>query len=71
MHTSKNPLAEVFGFPTNNQSREAERRRKHRLCPFNNKAPSCTKDKTSDPLGACSIYDGDEPAIVLKLTDFC
>ena len=60
---SKHPLAEVFGFPTNNQSSEAIRHRQKRLCPFNNKAPNCTKDKANDPLGVCSVYDGNTPAI--------
>jgi len=54
---ASNPLAEVFGFPINNRTPEAERYRKNKLCPFNNKVPSCTKDKANDPLGVCSIYD--------------
>jgi hypothetical protein len=52
-----NPLAEVFGYPIGNRTREAERYRKNKLCPFNNKVPSCTKDKANDPLGVCSIYE--------------
>jgi hypothetical protein len=60
---SKHPLAEVFGFPIDNLSPEAERYRKHRLCPYNNKVPSCTKDKANDPLGVCSIYAGKDLAI--------
>lgn len=60
---AKHPLAEVFGFPTDNFSEEAERYRKNRLCPYNNKVPSCTKDKANDPLGVCSIYDGNDIAI--------
>jgi hypothetical protein len=59
----KHPLAEVFGFPVANQSREAIRHREKRLCPFNNKVPNCTKDKANDPLGVCSIYDGDAVAV--------
>lgn len=51
------PLAEVFGFPIDNHSLEAERYRKNKLCPFNNKVPNCTKDKALDPLGVCSIYE--------------
>ena len=50
----KNPLAEVFGFPINNLDKEANRYRKNKLCPYNNKVPSCTKDKVNDPLGVCS-----------------
>jgi len=53
------PLGEVFGFPAENVTSEAERYRNHRLCPFNNKVPNCTKDRASDPLGVCSInHDG-------------
>jgi len=55
-HT-KQPLAEVFGFPIDNLSKEAVRYRKHRLCPFGNRVPNCTKDKANNPLGVCSIYD--------------
>lgn len=58
-----NPLAEVFGFPTNNKSAEAKRYRRLRLCPYNNKVPSCTKDKAQNPLGVCTIHDGNELAI--------
>lgn len=54
---NSNPLAEVFGFPTDNRTPEAERYRKSKLCPFNNKVPSCTKDKANDPLGVCSIFE--------------
>jgi hypothetical protein len=54
---NSNPLAEVFGFPIDNKSPEAERYRKNKLCPFNNKVPSCTKDKANDPLGVCSIFE--------------
>lgn len=59
------PLAEVFGFPTDNLSSTAQRYRAARLCPFNNRVPSCTKDKANDPLGVCSIFERNgEPAIV-------
>jgi hypothetical protein len=59
----KHPLAEVFGFPTDNFSPGAERYRRNKLCPFNNKVPSCTKDKAENPLGVCSIYDGNNVVI--------
>src|SRR5947209_8663652 len=59
----KHPLAEVFGFPTDNFSFDAERYRKNKLCPFNNKVPSCTKDKAENPLGVCSVYDGNRIAV--------
>ena len=51
------PLAEVFGFPTKVDSADAKRHRKLRLCPHNNRVPSCTKDKVEDPLGVCSIFE--------------
>ena len=49
------PLAEVFGFAVDNLSEQAERYRKLKLCPHNNRVPNCTKDKANDPLGVCSI----------------
>ncbi len=57
------PLAEVFGFPICNTGPEAKRFRRHKLCPFNNKVPSCTKDKAKDPLGVCSVNTNDSPVI--------
>lgn len=53
------PLGEVFGFPITNQSADATRNRTMCLCPFNNKVANCTKDKANNPLGVCSVYDGD------------
>jgi hypothetical protein len=64
---SNNPLAEVFGFPTNNFSEQAERYRHSRLCPYNNKVPNCTKDKANDPLGVCSIYHKQSPVITCPI----
>jgi hypothetical protein len=61
---SNNPLAEVFGFPLDNQTAEAQRYRKTKLCPFNNKVPSCTKDKALDPLGVCSIFEENGEATI-------
>ena len=61
------PLAEVFGFPPDNLSPDADRYRKNKLCPFNNKVPNCTKDKANDPLGVCSIYDDDEIVITCPI----
>ncbi len=60
-----NPLAEVFGFPINNQSSEAQRYRRGKLCPFNNKVPNCTKDKALDPLGVCSIFEKTGSATII------
>jgi len=64
---AKHPLAEVFGFPINNHSKKAVRQREKRLCPFNNKVPNCTKDKASDPLGVCSVFEGDSVAITCPI----
>lgn len=50
------PLAEVFGFPTDNLTTEAERHRANRLCPFNNRTPNCTKSSVENPLGVCSTF---------------
>ena len=63
----QHPLAEVFGFPVTNVSERAERYRYNRLCPFNNRVPSCTKDKASDPLGVCSIFDEGEIAVTCPI----
>ena len=52
---AKQPMAEVFGFPIDNQSIEAKRHRSLKLCPFNNYIPNCTKDKANSPLGVCSV----------------
>jgi Restriction endonuclease NotI len=64
---SNNPLAEVFGFPSNNFSEQAGRYRHSRLCPYNNKVPNCTKDKANDPLGVCSIYHKQAPVITCPI----
>lgn len=63
MVAKSHPLAEVFGFPTDNFSDEAVRYREKKLCPFNNKVPNCTKDKANDPLGVCSVVADDHLAI--------
>lgn len=63
----KQPLAEVFGFLTTDNSEKTQRYRSHRLCPFNNKVPNCTKDKAKDPLGVCSIYHENHPVITCPI----
>lgn len=60
---SKQPLAEVFGFPIDNLSEEATRYRANKFCPFNNSVPNCTKDKALTPLGVCSVNFGGLPVI--------
>ncbi len=57
------PLAEVFGFPISNMSDEANRYRQNHLCPFNNRVPSCTKDKVENPLGVCSVFSGTDAVV--------
>jgi hypothetical protein len=65
--SKKNPLAEVFGFPIDNLGKEASRYRKNKLCPYNNKVPSCTKDKANNPLGVCSVFDKEDIAITCPI----
>ncbi len=65
--TPRHPLAEVFGFPVDNLSARARRYRENRLCPYNNKVPSCTKDKANAPLGVCSIFNGNAIAITCPI----
>lgn len=60
-------MAEVFGFRIDDMSPEARRHRGGHLCPFNNREPSCTKDKANDPLGVCSIYHGIHTAITCPI----
>ena len=57
------PLLEVFGFPVSNNSEEAKRHRRDRLCPYGNIVPSCTKSSIQSPLGVCSIVHGTGLAI--------
>lgn len=64
---AKQPLGEVFGFPIDNVTSDADRYRKNKLCPFNNKVPSCTKDKAENPLGVCSVFDEDAVAITCPI----
>jgi hypothetical protein len=63
----KQPLAEVFGYLIDDQSQKAARFRSHRLCPFNNKVPNCTKDKAKNPLGVCSIYSENDVVITCPI----
>jgi len=64
---AKQPLAEVFGFPVDNLSPEAQRYRENALCRFGNRVPNCTKDKANNPLGVCSIYDGTDIVITCPI----
>lgn len=67
MSIHKHPLAEVFGHLTTDHGEKANRFRSHRLCPFNNKVPNCTKDKAKNPLGVCSIYQDNAPVITCPI----
>ena len=67
MPANDHPLNEVFGYPFDDFSPAALRHRKNRLCPFNNRVANCTKDKANDPLGVCSILDGDQLAVVCPI----
>lgn len=67
MAHTRQPLAEVFGYLTTDQTDKAERYRSRRLCPFNNKVPNCTKDKAKNPLGVCSIYHENEAVITCPI----
>lgn len=61
---ARQPIAELFGFPPDSNTDEAERHRRNRLCPYNNKVPNCTKDSVTDPLGVCTIFHGTDLAVV-------
>ena len=67
MKSTGQPVAEVFGHLTTDHTEKADRYRLHRLCPFNNKVPNCTKDKAKDPLGVCSIYHEGRPVITCPI----
>ncbi len=58
------PLAEVFGFPINNMTDDADRHRQHRLCPFGNAVPNCTKASIENPLGVCSVFSGEGEVVI-------
>jgi hypothetical protein len=60
-------LAEVFGFPINNQSERACRYRENKFCPFNNTVSSCTKNSIEFPLGVCSLNHKDKPVIICPI----
>lgn len=61
---AKQPIAELFGFPADSDMDDAARYRRNRLCPYNNKVPNCTKDSVTDPLGVCTIFHGENLAII-------
>ncbi len=58
------PLAEVFGFPIDNETERAKRYKEGKLCPFNNVVSNCTKNSIDFPLGVCSLYHKEKPVII-------
>lgn len=64
---NSNTLAEVFGYPINNNSEIAETHRRNRICPFHNKVASCTKNSAKNPLGVCSIFHESRPVITCPI----
>src|SRR5580704_11925129 len=61
------PLAEVFGFPIDNEGERALRYRDNKLCPFNNIVSNCTKNSIEFPLGVCSLYHKEKPVIICPI----
>lgn len=61
------PLAEIFGFPIDNESDRAIRYRDNKLCPFNNIVSNCTKNSIEFPLGVCSLNHKDKPVIICPI----
>lgn len=65
--TTRQPLAEVFGFPIDNESERAKRYRDNKLCPFNNIVSNCTKNSIEFPLGVCSLHHKGKPVIICPI----
>jgi hypothetical protein len=61
---TKQPLAEVFGFPISNQREKAKRYLEGKLCPYNNIVANCTKNRVDNPLGVCSMFHKGKPVII-------
>ncbi|MEO7001585.1 MAG: NotI family restriction endonuclease [Ktedonobacterales bacterium] len=64
LHLPKQPLAEVFGYPIDSFTAEAQRHRRLKLCPYNNKVPNCTKSRAKNPIGVCSVFDASQTATI-------
>ena len=64
---TQQPLAEVFGFPIDNESERAKRYRDNKLCPFNNIVSNCTKNSIEFPLGVCSLHHKGKPVIIYPI----
>lgn len=53
-------ISEVFGYDVENLSEEAQAARANKHCPFRDSP--CTKSSKTDPIGICSLSDGQEAA---------
>jgi hypothetical protein len=64
----KNPLAEVFGYPIDNMSQNAVNHRQGGLCPYHNSSGlKCTKNSATDPLGVCTIFEGERLVVTCPI----
>jgi hypothetical protein len=61
------PLAEVFGFPIENETDRAIRYRENKLCPYNNIVSNCTKNSIEFPLGVCSLNHKGNPVVICPI----
>jgi len=61
------PLAEVFGFPIENETDRAIRYRDNKLCPYNNIISNCTKNSIEFPLGVCSLNHKGKPVVICPI----
>jgi hypothetical protein len=59
---ARHPLAEVFGYPIHNQSKDAVDCRVQLHCRFRDM--KCNKDKLTNPLGVCSIFGPNAETII-------
>lgn len=55
MKSDKNPLGEVFGYPSTNLSSEAKEYRAEELCRFKGHGQPCTKVNAGIKIGVCSV----------------
>ena len=53
-------ISEIFGYGADNHSAEAWRARELKWCPF--RGDSCTKSSKTDPVGVCSLSNGQKAA---------
>jgi hypothetical protein len=53
-------ISEIFGFGVDDRTPKARYSRDQKLCPFRNSV--CTKASKSDPIGICSLSDGNTAA---------